>query len=447
MIIDHVAYTDDFDEFPTIPLTDLASCSLTCRGWLDRSSHHLFRRLRFQASSTEPSMEEGEKAYERLETLMLAATQSRRLTTYITGASIWWSVGMPPTVIMVDTIVLAFPNLAYLRFQNSPSPDLSISELRTRKHYSVKCFDLWMRRGQYTSQNWIFEYLRLFQRVDHLRIVAASRLDETEYLPRSSHLHVKHLELCESAFDILRALKRTLALSSLTSLTIDWPSSWDPEIVSIYTLDQFLETCSATLTHFSLSCETQRRPHWKSPKPTRLENLSKCNKLVSVKLNIIEAWEFEEIYDDLLRWMPTSIRRICFTADSPIPPSERRRGPDLIYWPALAEWVASRPALERVDVLVDVISQHFADDDPTTEALRADPPRCAAMERRMIERDFGWVEAQYKSMRNYMSRNDRRKVNVLLNLMLRRKLCRDEGRRVVTLQLDTRQGKVLRFGP
>lgn len=254
VILDAVAYTSDSDEFPAIPRADIVSCSLVCRKWLARSSYHLLRRLHFEVPGYEPIAEDGEKVTERVMRLLKASRTSCRLMSYINGLSIEWSVGMPPLVTLIDEIKRSLPRLSVLRMYHGPISGINPFPVPLRNNqYNIKTLDIGMYdpASEDPVQRWLFEFLRLFSRIEHLRLVCLDEIDKDKIIQKSPHLHVHHVELQQTDFDVLQALRMVAIPSSVAILTINHLGSWTPDRGHIHALDKFVEACSESLTEFS----------------------------------------------------------------------------------------------------------------------------------------------------------------------------------------------------
>jgi hypothetical protein len=260
-IIDVVARTEDTDEFPRhFPKSDLASCSLTCRSWLSRSSHHLLSRLHFGAPLYVFPKPDVPEAYQRLQDFIAHIGHSQRLKHHVTGISLNWVDGIPPSDDLLPIIIAAIPNLRALRLYGSPMCTIHPPRSLQLGQNRITSLEIGYEPMNVSVQEWLLQHLYFFKHVQSLRLTDVGKLRKDVETLYSYHLRVDILHLSASHKSVLRLLKGFLKPSCVTKLYIDHSGGWLPIDGSISAFNSFLKNCGQNIKHFFLTTNSAHGP-------------------------------------------------------------------------------------------------------------------------------------------------------------------------------------------
>lgn len=308
LIIDAVAETNDTDEFPQRQKVNLASCSLTCRAWLPRSSVWLLNWLYFCPSTLDryfpdtpdPSMEGG---LMRFGGFLTHINQSSRLQTYVKGIWLTWCTGMPYIPVIVPLLISAVPNLSALRLRDVPyqghydEVDVGYYSL-PKERWPIRFLDLGHCPMELPPQDWLFLSLRCFDSVDILRLTSLDidRLWESVPTAKTHHLHVRRIEMSASSINITRVLKRIVVPGSVRELSIHHEYDYSRQDRAVPSFNSFLEVSCQNLEHFRFTSLNGRcHLHHYTPGESQCPQFS-SNSLIPARRQFNDANWFELLY-------------------------------------------------------------------------------------------------------------------------------------------------------
>lgn len=176
---------------------------------------------------------------------------------WVTGMSVIipWAPGVSSLMGLLHNFVRSVPKLSKLRIHRfslgNYGPSLYLATVRRR----LRKLDLGYNSGHIPFQDWLFQHLHLFDKIDTLRLTSIRSMSEDVIIVKSSHLCLRHLDMRLTPINVLQVLKRILLPGSITSLHMDHDAGYGTDS----SCNAFLSTCCANVEQFSFRSDSTQR--------------------------------------------------------------------------------------------------------------------------------------------------------------------------------------------